>query len=171
LTTTTPRARDGSGPRHVVFHPTNAFAYVVGELDSTVTAYRFDAASGSLAPFQVLTTLPDTFVGDSRAAEIAISRNGSFLFASNRGHDSLAIFAVDPASGRLRHHAWEDTRGKTPRFFAFDPYDRFVYVANEDSDTIVAFESDNETGKLAAGDVVRNGSPVCIVFAGAQERA
>ena len=162
----TPRARDGSGPRHVAFHPTNAFAYVIGELDSTVTAHRFDQATGRLTPFQLVTTLPDTFVGDSRASEIALSHDGSHLYASNRGHDSVATFAVDRSTGRLTPRGWTDTLGKTPRFFALDPAGRFLFVADEDSDRIVPFRADNPDGELVpSGDPVGTGSPVCIVFA------
>jgi 6-phosphogluconolactonase len=162
----TPRARDGSGPRHVAFHPTNAFAYVVGELDSTVTSHRFDPATGRLTPFQIVTTLPDTFVGDSRASEIALSYDGGFLYVSNRGYDSVATFAVDPTTGRLTPRGWTDTLGKTPRFFALEPGGRFLFVANEDSDRIVPFRTDGPGGRLlATGEPVGTGSPVCIVFA------
>jgi 6-phosphogluconolactonase (cycloisomerase 2 family) len=162
----TPRARDGSGPRHVVFHSTNAFAYVVNELDSTVTAHHFDPMTGKLTPFQLVTTLPDTFVGDSRASEITLSNDGSLLYASNRGHDSVATFAVDRATGRLAARSWTDAQGKTPRFFALDPAGRFLFVADEDSDRIVPFRADAPDGKLLpAGDPVNTGSPVCIVFA------
>jgi 6-phosphogluconolactonase len=155
--TGTPRARDGSGPRHVAFHPTNAFAYVIGELDSTVTAHRFDQATGRLTPFQLVTTLPDTFVGDSRASEIALSHDGSRLYVSNRGHDSVATFAVDRSTGRLTPLGWTDTHGKTPRFFALDP---------AGSDRIVPFRVDGPDGELLSdGDPIGTGSPVCIVFA------
>jgi 6-phosphogluconolactonase len=162
----TPRSRDGSGPRHVAFHPKGAFAYVVGELDSTVTAYRFDTGTGKLTPFQALTTLPDSFVGNSRASEIAVSRDGRFLYASNRGHDSIVSFSVNQSDGRLAPVGWTDSRGKTPRFFAFDPAQGFLFVANEDGDSIIPFRVDEQHGTLrSAGDGVRSGSPVCIVFA------
>ena len=163
----TPRARDGSGPRHVAFHPSNAYAYVVNELDSTVTAHRFDSQTGKLTPFQLVSSLPDTFVGDSRASEIAVSNDGSRVYASNRGHDSVATFAVDPANGRLTPKAWTDVQGKTPRFFALDPSGRFLFVADEDSDRIVPFRTDGAERLLVAagGDPIRTGSPVCIVFA------
>jgi 6-phosphogluconolactonase len=161
----TPRARDGSGPRHVVFHPSNAFAYVINELDSTVTAHRFDPVTGKLTPFQIVTTLPDTFVGDSRASEIALSRDGSRLYASNRGHDSVGTFAVEGSTGRLTPRGWTDAQGKTPRFFALDPAGRFLFVADEDSDRIVPFRTDDPDGDLRAdGAPVGTGSPVCIVF-------
>jgi 6-phosphogluconolactonase len=161
----TPRARDGSGPRHVVFHPSNAFAYVINELDSTVTAHRFDPVTGKLTPFQIVTTLPDTFAGDSRASEIALSRDGSRLYASNRGHDSVGTFAVEGSTGRLTPRGWTDSQGKTPRFFALDPAGRFLFVADEDSDRIVPFRTDDPDGDLRAdGAPVGTGSPVCIVF-------
>jgi 6-phosphogluconolactonase (cycloisomerase 2 family) len=162
----TPKSRDGSGPRHVAFHPAGSFAYVVGELDSTVTAHHFDPTTGRLAPFQVVPTLPDTFVGNSRAAEVAVSRDGRFLYASNRGHDSIVTFAINQRDGRLTPAAWTDSQGKTPRFFALDPAGHFLFVANEDSDSIVPFRVDDQNGGLSpAGASMRNGSPVCIVFA------
>ncbi len=159
----TPRSRDGSGPRHVAFHPKGSLAYVVGELDSTVTAYHFDPAAGRLAPFQLVPTLPDTFVGNSRAAEVAVSRDGRFLYASNRGHDSVVAFSIDQNDGRLTPAGWTSSQGKTPRFFALDPAGRFLFVANEDSDSIVPFRVDH--GNLSpAGAAVHSGSPVCIVW-------
>jgi 6-phosphogluconolactonase (cycloisomerase 2 family) len=158
-------AREGSGPRHVVFHPEGRLAYVINELDSTVAAYRFDPAAGTLVPFQVLPSLPDSFTGNSRASEIAVSANGRFVYASNRGNDSIAIFAVDAASGRLSPVGWQQSNGKTPRFFAIDPTHRFLFAANEDSDAIVTFKVDPSNGGLAqAGGVVHVGSPVCIAF-------
>jgi 6-phosphogluconolactonase (cycloisomerase 2 family) len=157
------QTREGAGPRHVAFQADNRFAYVVNELDSTVIACRFDAANGKLDPFQVLTTLPDTFVGNSRASEIAVSPDGRFVLVSNRGYDSIATFSID-AGGRLSLVGCEPSGGRTPRFFAFDPGQR-VIVANEDSDEIVPFGADARSGKLLrAGDIVRTGSPVCIVF-------
>jgi 6-phosphogluconolactonase len=166
LDTGTPRSREGSGPRHVAFHPGGSFAYVVGELDSTITAYRFDQATGKLTPFQDISTLPDTFVGNSRASEVASSRDGRFLYASNRGHDSIIAFSVDPGTGRLTPRSWMQSQGKTPRFFALDPSGQLLFAANEDSDSIVPFRTDAESGALTpTGNVVHTGSPVCIVFA------
>jgi len=159
----TARARDGSGPRHITFHPTNSFAYVVNELDSTVTAHRFDQATGKLTPFQIVSTLPDTFVGDSRASEIDMSQDGKILYVSNRGHDSIATFGIDPTTGRVTALGWADSQGKTPRFFAIEPSGRWLFVADEDSDRIVPFVAGGQL--LPAGDPVGTGSPVCIVFA------
>jgi 6-phosphogluconolactonase len=159
-------AREGAGPRLVALHPSNAFAYAVNELDSTVTAYRFDPEAGNLHPFQVVSALPDTFIGHSRAAEIAVSSDGRFVYASNRGHDGIATLAVDPASGRLARVGWTNSLGRTPRFFTLDPTGSSVVVANEDRDSIIAFEVDPWTGVLERGrEVARTGSSVCIVFA------
>jgi 6-phosphogluconolactonase (cycloisomerase 2 family) len=137
----------------------------VGELDSTVTAYHFDPATGRLAPFQLVPTLPHTFVGNSRAAEVAVSRDGRFLYASNRGHDSVVTFSIDQNNGRLTPAGWTSSQGKTPRFFGLDPAGRFLFVANEDSDSIVPFRVDEQHGGLSrAGAAVHSGSPVCIVW-------
>ena len=158
-------SREGAGPRHIVFHPSNTLAYVVNELDSTVAACRFDAATGAVTPFQVVSSLPDTYVGNSRASEIAVSSDGRFVYASNRGFDSVVVFAVG-TDGRLSAVDWVQSQGRTPRFFAFEPAGNVLYVANEDSDTIVKFRVDKPSGKLLpAGDMVKTGSPVCIIFA------
>ena len=157
--------RSGSGPRHVVFHPTAGYAYVVNELDSTVTAYNYDRVTGSLEPKQIVTTLPDTFTGENRAAGIGITPSGKFLYASNRGLNQITIFAIDQTTGMLTSVGWESTGGKMPRFFTLDPSGKFLYAANEATDTIVGFRIDEKNGKLTSlGTVAQTGSPVCIVF-------
>ncbi|MBR0685416.1 lactonase family protein [Bradyrhizobium manausense] len=158
------QAREGAGPRHIAFHPTGKLAYVVNELDSTVTAYRFDPASGALSPFQVVSAVPDSFTGNSRAAEIAVSADGRYVYASNRGNDSLAIYAIDAASGRLAPRGWTPSGGKTPRFFALGASDRFLFAANEDSDMVTMFTRAPDGLLAATGNVVKVGSPVCILF-------
>ncbi len=159
------QTRETSGPRHIVFHPSLPYTYVVNELDSTVTGYHYDPATGKLAPAQVVPSLPETYAGNSRASEIAVSADGRFVYASNRGFDSVAVFSVDPANGWLTAVDYPRSAGKTPRFFALDPTGRFMFVANEESDTIVKFEVDRATGKLTkTDDVVSTGSPVGIVF-------
>lgn len=158
-------ARETSGPRHITFHPRLPMAYVINELDSTVATYHYDEASGRLSPRQILSALPASFTGNSRASEIAIDASGRFVYASNRGHDSIALFAVDAASGLLSFVYAEPTQGRTPRFFALDPSGRFLYVANEDSDSIVTFSVDPHSGRLRpTGQMIHTGSPVCIVF-------
>ncbi|TWI63324.1 6-phosphogluconolactonase (cycloisomerase 2 family) [Bradyrhizobium huanghuaihaiense] len=157
--------REGAGPRHVAFHPGGRFAYVVNELDSSVTAYHFDAATGALAPFQIVSAVPDTYAGNSRAAEITVSADGRFVYASNRGDDSIAAFAIEPASGRLSPIGWTPSGGKTPRFFALASSDEFLFAANEDTDTIKLFKRDGASGRLVATEqAVQVGSPVCILF-------
>lgn len=158
-------ARETSGPRHVAFHPLLPYAYVVNELDSTVTGYRYDAETGRLTPLQVVSSLPESFTGNSRASEIAVSADGRFVYASNRGFDSVAVLSVDPSNGWLTPVEFAQSEGKTPRFFALDPTGKYMFVANEESDSIVKFTVDHMSGKLAkTDDVVRTGSPVCIVF-------
>ncbi|MDR6423122.1 6-phosphogluconolactonase (cycloisomerase 2 family) [Paraburkholderia phenoliruptrix] len=158
-------SREGAGPRHIAFHPDGRHAWVVNELDSTVTAYGYDAANGSLTPRQVLSSLPDTYTGDSRASEIEVDRTGRFVYASNRGSDSISVFGIDASTGHLRFLNAVPTQGKTPRFMTSTPDGRFMYVLNEDSDTIVAFSVDAQSGSLApTGFVAPSGSPVCMVF-------
>ena len=158
-------ARETSGPRHLAFHPKASLAYVVDELDSTVTAYRFNATTGELKPFQIVSTLPDTFTGNSRASEIEIDAKGRFLYASNRGYDSVAVFSIDAETGRLSFVDAQPTAGKTPRFFALSPNGRFMFALNEDSDSIVTLSVDPTSGALKpTGAQVSSGSPVCMVF-------
>jgi 6-phosphogluconolactonase len=158
-------ARECAGPRHVAFHPTNRYAYVVNELDSTVTAHRFDPGDGGLTPFQVVPALPDGFFGRSRAAAIVASRDGRFVYVSNRGHDSIAAFSVAGATGRLKSIGWASSAGRTPRFLSFTPVGDALLIANEDSDRVVALTVDQRTGKLTRRvEVARTGSPVCIMF-------
>jgi 6-phosphogluconolactonase (cycloisomerase 2 family) len=158
-------SRPGAGPRHAAFHPSRPYVYVLNELDSTLATYRLDESRGTLTARQVVTTLPPSFTGASTTSEIAVAPSGRFVYASNRGHDSLAIFAVDDASGVLASVGWEPTQGKTPRFFAIEPTGTFLYAANQDSDTIVAFRVDATSGRLTpTGHVVKTGSPSSIVF-------
>ncbi|NIF54511.1 lactonase family protein [Burkholderia sp. Ax-1724] len=158
-------SREGAGPRHIAFHPDGRHAWVVNELDSTVTTYGYDAANGSLTPLQVLSSLPDTYTGDSRGSEIEVDRTGRFVYASNRGDDSIAVFSIDASNGHLRFLNAIPAQGKTPRFMTSTPDGRFMYVLNEDSDTIVAFSVDAQSGTLApTGFVAPSGSPVCMVF-------
>jgi len=159
--------REGAGPRHIAFHPSLPFAYVIDELDSTMTTYRFDSDHGSLQPVQVVPTTPPSFTGNNTGAEVAVAPSGRFVYGSNRGHDSIVIFAVDHAQGTLTPVGWEPTQGKTPRFFGLDPAASFLYAANQDSDTVVTFRVNPATGRLApTGQIVKTGSPVCIIFVG-----
>jgi 6-phosphogluconolactonase (cycloisomerase 2 family) len=159
------KARYGAIPRHIAFHPKAPYAYVVNEMDSTVNAYRWDDSRGTLEPFQRVPTTPTSYVGDNTGAEIWIAPSGKFVYASNRGHDSIAIFAVDAKTGALENAGWESVQGKKPRFFGPDPDWTHLYAANESSHTIVEFDVDHATGQLApTGRVIETGSPSCIVF-------
>jgi 6-phosphogluconolactonase (cycloisomerase 2 family) len=163
------RAREGAGPRHACFHPGGEFAYVLNELNSTVTAHRFDPATGALAPFQILSVLPDLYVGQSRAAEISVSSDGRFVYASSRGPDGIALFSVDPSNGQLRWRGWRSSEGRTPRFIGWSPRRSNLCVANEDSDTIVVLPANRADGRLGRSvQTLSVGSPTCIVFAQAE---
>ena len=158
-------SRPGAGPRHADFHPTKPYAYVLNELDSTITTYRFDGERGALTPLQVITTLPPSFTGNTTTSEIVVVASGRFVYASNRGHDSLAMFAIDDAVGTLSPVGWEPTQGKTPQFFAIEPSGTVLYAANMDSDTIVTFRVDPRSGRLTpTGQIIKTGSPSTIVF-------
>lgn len=159
------QAREGAGPRHLTLHPKAPFAYVVNELDNSICTYRFDSRSGALTAVQVVPTLPSNFTGNSRASEIEIDAHGRFLYASNRGYDSIAVFAVDQGSGLLSPVEFMPSSGKTPRFFTLAPGGRVLFALNEDSDSIQAFAVDKRTGVLTrTGSPVATGSPVCMVF-------
>jgi 6-phosphogluconolactonase len=134
-------------------------------MKSSVAALRYDAGRGTLAELQTLSTLPEGFSAESSGAEIAAHPSGKFLYASNRGHDSIAVFRIDPAKGTLTAGDRVSTQGKTPRGFAIDPSGRFLVAGNQNSGTLVVFRIDQQTGGLTAtGTVVQVGSPVCVVF-------
>jgi 6-phosphogluconolactonase len=153
----------GAGPRHVAFARNEKFAYSVNELGSTVTAFTFDVAHGVLHSFQTISTLPKGFSGENDTAEIHVHPSGRFLFASNRGHDSIAVFSIDKASGRLTSAGDFSTEGKTPRNFEIDPGGSRLLVANQDSGNIVMFRIDPNTGALkASGQVLHVPSPVSL---------
>jgi len=157
--------REAAGPRHLAFHPKAPFAYVVNELDSTVTAYHTAPETSALVPFQIVSTLLESFIGNSRASEIQIETQGRFLYASNRGCDSIAVFSIDFATGALTFIEAVPTQGKTPRFFTLTPDGRFMFALNEDSDSIVTFAIDPETGTLKlTGTSIKSSSPVCMIF-------
>lgn len=157
-------SRQGAGPRHLVFGETGRFAYVVNELDSTVTTYRYAPETGRLEALQIVSSVPPDFVGDNRAAAIVVSKNGGALFATNRGHNSVVGFAIDGGSGLLKDPQWHGTKGAGPRFASLSPSGKTLFVANELSDTVVSF-SVSEEGDLSATDaVVSTGSPVSVVI-------
>ncbi|MFM9195032.1 MAG: lactonase family protein [Planctomycetia bacterium] len=161
------RGAAGAGPRHFAFHPNGRFGYAVNELDLTVTAFAFDPQAGTLAPIEAVSTLPAD-VTDTKGfstAEIVAHPNGRFLYASNRGPDSIAMYAVDGSTGRLTFLGTEPIRGKTPRNFTIDPSGRFLLAAGQNSHTVTVFAIDAETGKLSfTGESLEVPTPVCIRF-------
>jgi 6-phosphogluconolactonase len=155
----------GAGPRHLVFAPNGRFLYVINEMQSTVVTYSYDDATGRLRELQTISTLPKSFKGENTAAEIAIDPSGKFLFASNRGHDSIAVFAIDSKKGILSPVEIDSTRGKTPRDFALDPTGSWLLAANQDSDEIVIFRINLSNGHLTpSGKTFHVFSPTCITF-------
>jgi len=159
------KAKPGAGPRHLAFHPNGKFAYVINEMASTVSAFRYDAASGGLQSVQTISALPETFSGHSEAAEIQVHPSGKFLYASNRGHDSIAVFAIDGNKGTLSPVEYVSTKGANPRNFEIAPSGSLLFAANEKSDNIVVFNINRQTGRLTAtGKVLEVSQPVCIKF-------
>jgi 6-phosphogluconolactonase len=157
--------KPGAGPRHLAFDPSGRFVYVINEIDSTLTVFAYDGERGAMKELQSLSTLPEGFQGANTAAEVQVHPSGKFVYGSNRGHNTIAVFAVDPKSGRLAFIEHVPTQGKTPRHFALDPSGNWLLAENQDSDTVVVFRVDAKTGRLSpTGQVLEIGSPSCSVF-------
>ena len=153
------KVKPGSGPRHISFHPNGKYVYLVTEMGSSVITYAWDSNSGKLTEFQTTSTLPEGFKEKNASAEIAVHPNGKFLYASNRGHESLAVFKIDQATGEISLVENINTLGHTPRNFEFDPTGRWLIVTNHGSDNAVVFQIDETTGHLTP-----IGEPVSIVY-------
>jgi 6-phosphogluconolactonase len=151
--------KPGSGPRHLTFHPNGRWVYVISEIASTVTALNWDSTKGSLAEFQTVSALPADFQGTNTSAEILAHPNGKFLYASNRGDDSLAVFAIDQTTGRLALVEHVSCGGKTPRFFTFDPTGKWLLCSNHGNDNTVVFRVEENTGHLT-----QTGMPVSVPY-------
>ena len=155
----------GTGPRHVAFHPDGRFVYLINELNSTISVFRYDAVRGTPTAVQEVSTLPAGFHGPNTTAEIQIDRSGRFVYGSNRGHNSIAIFAVDPENGTLKSLGHQSTHGKNPRHFAIDPTGEYLLAANQDSNNVVVFRIDGRTGLLRpTGEEISVPMPVCVVI-------
>lgn len=156
----------GAGPRHLVFHPNGKFVYVINELDSTVASFRYDASAGTMEKLEVVSTLPAGFEGESACAEIQISPDGKYLYGSNRGHDSIVVYAVEPESGKLTTVDFTSTRGGHPRHFSLSPDGKFLIAANRDTDNLLVFHVDRSSGKLEfTGHTAQVSKPVCVKMA------
>lgn len=159
----------GSGPRHLTFSTNGKFVYVINEMLCTVTAFRWDAAHGKLEEIQTISTMPEGYTGNKSTAEIEAHPNGKFIYGSNRGNNTIAVFQTDPATGKLTLVQGVDSGGKTPRGFGIDPSGAYLLSGGQDSDNVETFKIDAKTGKLTpTGDRVEVGAPVSIVFARAQ---
>jgi len=159
------KVKPGAGPRHFTFGIDGKYAYVINEMGGTITAFDYEPASGALTEIQSITTLPDGFAGSSSCAEVRVHPSGRFLYGSNRGHDSIAVYRIDPAKGTLTFVEHERADIKTPRNFNIDPTGKFCLVANQDGNSIVVFRIDQKTGALEpTGHKISIGRPVCIRF-------
>ena len=157
--------KPGAGPRHFAISPNSHFAYVLEEMGSSVSAFKLDGSSGALADIEAVSTLPADNTKVNNSAEIQIDPAGNFLYASNRGHDSIAVFAIDRQSGQLSRVQIVPSGGATPRNFTIDPTGKHVLAANQDSNNIALFDRDLKTGKLTpVGKTVATPSPVCLIF-------
>jgi 6-phosphogluconolactonase len=155
----------GAGPRHLALHPNGKHVYVINELDSTLTLLKYDARNGTLSSPDTVSTLPSDFSGVSYCADVHIAPSGKFLYGSNRGHNSIVVFAIEPRTGKLKLVEHVSTEGKWPRNFTIDPTGRFLLVANQHTDNVVVFRIDARTGRLTpAGQVAEIPIPVCLKF-------
>jgi 6-phosphogluconolactonase len=155
----------GSGPRHLWVHPNNRWVYTVNEIDSSVSAFEYDAESSAMRVICTTSTRPEGFEGHNSGAQIVVHPAGRFLYSSNRGHNSIAVFGIDQESGRPLLLELVSTRGETPRNFNIDPSGQFLVVANVDSSTLVSFRIDQETGRLSAtGHSASCDKPTCVMF-------
>jgi len=151
----------GNGPRHLTFHPNQKFAYVIEEISGTVSAFKYN--NGNLQFMQRLITHPKNYKGEIGSADIHLSPDGKFLYASNRGgENSITIFSVNPVTGKLVLKGYQSTMGKTPRNFMVDPTGNFLLAANQDSDNIIVFKRNKQTGVLHKTDEIKVPKPVCL---------
>ncbi len=163
------QVKAGYGPRHFAFGHGAKYAYALCEMGSSVAVFSYNPAKGSLTPVQTISNLPDDFKGEDNSAEIEVDRSGRFLYASNRGNDSITVFAIDPAKGTLTKVQVVPTQGKTPRNFALDPTGKYLIAANQDSSTMVVFSVDPKDGQLKpAGQPIDTPSPIAILFVPAE---
>ena len=155
----------GAGPRHLAFHPSGKYLFVIAELDSTMTSFKYNELNGTLTPIETVSTLPGDFTGTSYCADVHVSPSGRFLYGSNRGHNSIVVFEIEPRTGKLKLVEHVSTEGDWPRNFTIDPSGKFLLVANQRSENVVIFNIDESTGRLTpAGHNEQIPSPVCLRF-------
>ncbi|MBT5322695.1 MAG: lactonase family protein [Verrucomicrobiales bacterium] len=155
----------GAGPRHFAFHPNGKFAYVINEITLTVTAFGWDEAKGKLSELQTITTLPVERGKGMSTAEVQVHPSGKFLYGSNRGHNTIAVFSIDGKTGKLKAIQHQSTLGKTPRNFGIDPTGKFLIAANQSSGDVFTFHINQDTGELKpTSHSVKVPMPVCVKF-------
>lgn len=160
------KVKPGSGPRHLAWHPNGKWVYASQELSNEVFAFQWDAAKGTLAQFQAVNTLAEGFTAPSTAAEIAVRNDGRYLYVTNRGEDTIVVFAIDAASGELSFRQRVSSGGKVPRYFSFDPSNHWLLVGNQESGNLVVFKVDTDSGELMqSGQPVPLVKPTGVVFA------
>lgn len=157
------RVTPGAGPRHLSFHPNEHYVYAINELESTLTGFEWNSETGYLTEITIESTLPPGFNGSNIAAEVQVHPSGQWVYASNRGHHSVAIFGIDQDTGEIRPIGYEPTRGEWPRNFALDTNGELLFAENQKTSHIVVFEIDNMSGDLrATGDRISIPDPVCM---------
>ena len=157
------QVKPGAGPRHIAFHPDGLWAFVINEMGSSITVSAWDAKNGALREVQTISTLPEGYTGRSTCAEVAVHPSGNFVYGSNRGDDSIVVFACNPETGKLTFLQRVPTGGKTPRQFEIDPTGRYLLAANQDSNSVILFSIDSPGGKLKpAGSQVQTDNPMCV---------
>jgi 6-phosphogluconolactonase len=155
----------GAGPRHLAFHPGGKTLYVINELDSTLTTFAWDAVAGTMSAVQTLSTLPADFTGNNSTAEVVVHPSGKFVYGSNRGHDTLAVFQVDASNGELKPVGHTPIGGKTPRNFVVDPTGKWVLIGCQGTNNVTVFSVDQQSGMLTAtGQSLACPTPVCFRF-------
>lgn len=156
-------SKPGAGPRHLVFHPGGRFAYLINELNSTMTALNYDSEAGKFTEVQTISTVPADYKGENYCAAVKVSADGKFLYGSNRGHNSMVVYAIDGETGRLTLVQHQETGGDWPRDFTLDLTGTVLLVANERSNSVTSFKVDTATGRLAAtGHTATVQKPVCL---------
>jgi 6-phosphogluconolactonase len=155
----------GQGPRHLAYHPNGKWVYATAEMANEVMAFEWNGKNGTLTQFQAVTTLAAGFTGPSTAAEIAVRADGKFLYASNRGEDSLVVYAIDASSGELTLRQRTPSRGKVPRYFTLDPTNKWLVVSNQEGENVAVFSVDAKTGELQpTGEPIKVVRPMAVVF-------
>jgi 6-phosphogluconolactonase len=155
----------GAGPRHLHFHPSGQYAWVINELASTLTGFNCDAEKGTLTEIETVSTLPGKFEGKNSTAEVRVHPSGNFVYGSNRGHNSIAVFSIDQDTGKVTLVENESTRGETPRNFNIDPTGKWLFAANQNSGNVTVFRIDQDSGALEfTGQEVRVAKPMCVRF-------